>query len=167
MASRKGFEYVLSDLSFLVSRKTGPNHSLSGGYLLRIRENKLIHRTIQQFGVVSSYPSFRLGHRFAADQSFAAGGPPVFRFRYRITPELPLNGQTVDPGEFYFKFSNEYLLLLEDRTSELEVRIVPMLGFEFNDVNKLEAGVDYRLGSLMNTGTEHTYWLSINWYIKI
>ena len=170
----RGFDYLLSDISMIVSKKTSLNTNLAGGYLIRILENQAIHRTIQQFSIVRQFNSFRLAHRFSADQSFNLSPNGEFQFkyveyrlRYRIAAEFPLNGQSVDAREFYFKINNEYLYGWQNSDNDIEIRIVPLLGYNFVDKSKLELGLDYRVDSFLNGTTRNSFWLSINWFFRI
>jgi hypothetical protein len=170
----RGFDYLLSDISMIVSKKTGLNTSLAGGYLIRILENQAIHRTIQQFSIVRKFNSFRLAHRFSADQSFNLNPNGEFQFkyveyrlRYRIAAEFPLNGQSVDPREFYLKINNEYLYGWQNSDNDIEIRIVPLLGYNFVENSKLEFGLDYRLDSFLNNTARNSFWLSINWFFRV
>jgi hypothetical protein len=161
------YRYILTDLSAVTSKKVGLNNSLAGGYQVRSRDNTFYHRLIQQFTLVNQYGFFRIGHRFSSDQTFSSKESAEIRFRYRIATDIPLNGQSVDPGEMYFKFSNEYLYSLQDKESDLEVRIIPLLGYEFTDNNKLEWGLDYRVSSFLDGNRRSAFWLSLNWLISI
>ncbi len=161
------FEYDLSDFIFIASKKVGLNNSLAGGYLFRLRGTTVIHRTIQQFTIVSNYNAFRLAHRISTDQTFEPREPTTFRLRYRLTAELPLNGESVDPGEWYAKISNEYLNSLQDKSYDLEIRLIPLLGYQFTDNNKLEFGPDYRISSFLESSPRSVYWLSVNWFVKL
>jgi hypothetical protein len=170
----RGFDYVLSDLSMIGSKKTGLNTNLAAGYLIRILENEAIHRTIQQFSIVRQFNSFRLAHRFSADQSFNLNPNEEFklkyveyRIRYRIAAEFPLNGQSVDSREFYLKINNEYLYGWQNSDNDIEIRIVPLVGYNFVDKSKLELGLDYRLDSFLNSTSRNSFWLSINWFFRI
>lgn len=165
--SEKDYEYVLSDFSLIASKKVGLANKIAGGYLIRIRDNRIIHRTIQQYTLIRRFGTFRLAHRFAADQSFASDEDVELRLRYRITSEFPLNGESVDAREFYFKINNEYLNAFQGNTYDLEMRISPLFGYQFSDNNKLEYGLDYRLGSFLNNSSKNNLWVSISWYVKI
>ncbi|TNF40002.1 MAG: DUF2490 domain-containing protein [Bacteroidetes bacterium] len=170
----RGFDYLLSDISMIASKKTGLNTNLAGGYLVRILEDQAIHRTIQQFSIVRKYNSFRIAHRFSADQSFNLNPIGKFEFkyveyrlRYRIAAEFPLNGQSVDAKEFYLKINNEYLYGWQNSNNDIEIRFVPLLGYNFVDKSKLELGLDYRLDSFLHDTTRNSFWLSINWFFRI
>ncbi len=161
------YEYVLTDISSLLSFKIGAYGAINGGYLIRIEGEEIVHRTIQQFTIVQNYDVIRLGHRFVTDQTFSRNEAPELRLRYRIAVEKPLSGGNIDPTEFYLKLSNEYLLKFQGSESELETRILPFLGYEINKKNKIELGLDYRLDGLLTSGSENDLWLSMNWFYTI
>ena len=84
--------HELVDFAGVVSKKTGINNSIAGGYLLRVEEGALIHRLIQQYAINRRYTSFRLSHRLSADQTFEPEEDTEFRFRYRLSSQFPLSG---------------------------------------------------------------------------
>ncbi len=110
--------------------------------------------------------SMRLAHRFAADQTFGGGDPTEWRLRYRLGTELPLNGQEADPKELYLKINNEYLGSWQGNDSDLEIRLVPVLGYLFTDKNKLEFGLDYRIDSFLANEARQRFWGVLAWYYK-
>jgi len=160
-------DFQVADFALTTSRKTGLNNALAGGYLIRLRGEESFHRFIQQFTVVKRYETLRMAHRFSSDQTFSSNNPWELRLRYRITAEIPLNGQSVDPGEFYLKLNNEYLNSWQEGEPDLEIRLVPLAGYEFTDNNKLEFGLDHRLSSFIDGNSRNSFWLNIGWYFKI
>ncbi|MEM6723203.1 MAG: DUF2490 domain-containing protein, partial [Bacteroidota bacterium] len=162
-----GYDYVLTDQSLIAAKKIGLNARIAGGYLLRLREGQAIHRLIQQYSITQRLPNFRLSHRVVADQTFSKDSDTEFRFRYRLATELPLDGQSVDPKELYIKISNEYLNKLEGMDYDLEVRLVPLLGYAVSKKQKLETGLDYRVNSFLDQTTRHSFWIRLNWFIEI
>lgn len=162
----KGYEYLLTDVALIAAKKVGLNSRIAGGYLIRFRNEELIHRTIQQYSIVQNKTGYRLAHRFAADQTFSPLDSPEFRFRYRFTPEIPLDGETVDPKEFYIKTNFELLNKFQSSNYELEFRVVPLLGYVLNNSNKFEFGLDYRYDSIFVSDPRHSFWTSINWYLN-
>lgn len=161
------YQYVLTDISLVLSKKVGVNNTLAGGYLVRIRHGVPAHRLIQQFTMVRRYADFRLAHRISADQTLGGGEKTEWRLRYRISAELPLTGQAVNAREFYFKANHEYLNAFQGGGYDLEIRLVPLLGYAFTDNSKLEFGPDYRLGSLTGTYPTHSFWWSCTWYVSL
>ena len=127
---------------------------------------KAAFRTIQQYILGGKFIELRLAHRFAADQTFRAEGFPQFRLRYRLALEIPLNGRSVDPQEWYLKLSNEYLHLWQQQGNRWEIRWVPLLGHTFARNNKVEFGIDYRLSSPFSELGNHSFWINVNWYVK-
>jgi len=161
------FDYLLTDLSLMASKKAGLNNKLAGGYLASLRQGRTIHKLVQQFTIVRRYSTFRLGHRFAADQAFEKNEPVEIRLRYRITAEFPLNGEAVDIREFYLKINNEYLHAFQDSKYDLEMRLSPLIGYVFSNKNKFEFGTDYRVNSFINHSARNSFWISLSWYLSI
>lgn len=163
----KKYKYVLTDFSLIAGKKVGLNSRIGAGYLIRLEEGEQIHRFIQQFIIVKRMSGYRLAHRFLSDQTLSKIETPQFRFRYRITSEIPLNGESVDPKEFYLKLNNEYINSFQDAAYDLEIRLVPLLGYDLADNNKIEMGLDYRVNSFLKSRSEHSFWVSLNWFIEI
>ena len=161
------WQHELVDFAAVLSRKVGLNNTLAGGYLFRVRDGNVIHRAIQQFTVNRRLASFRLAHRFSTDQTFEAAEDVEFRLRYRLATQLPLSGQSVDAREFYLKVNNEYLNAFQGDNYDLEIRLVVVVGYEFNDNNKLEIGVDNRFDSFMTEALRTRSWISMSWYYAI
>lgn len=163
--SRSDFRYLQSDFSVLGGYKSGGNQKWIGGYMMRLRGYVVIHRSIQQFAFVNQFRSFRLGHRLALDQTFVPGQAAIFRMRYRITAEVPLNGHSADPGEFYLRLNHEYLQIWQ-AGYDLEVRLVPLLGYVLTSGEKFEIGLDYRINRFLAKRATQRFWISLNWYVK-
>ncbi len=166
-SSESKFDYVLNDFTFLGSKNVGLNNSFAAGFLIRVEGDQIIYRTIQQFAVVKRYSSFRLAHRLSTDQTFEENEKTEFRFRYRLTGEIPLNGQSVDQGEFYLKVNHEYLNSLQGDEYDMEIRLIPFIGYSLNAKNKFELGLDYRINSFIDNESSSSFWLAINWYYKL
>ncbi|WP_299888699.1 DUF2490 domain-containing protein [uncultured Lacinutrix sp.] len=159
--------YVHTDAAFIASKKVGLNNKLAGGFLLRFKNKDVIKRAIQQFTIITRYNSFRLGQRFASDQTFKKNESIEWRLRYRLTLDFPLNGQAIDKNEWYLKVNNEYLNKFISEKYDLEIRLTPVLGYVFTDNNKLEFGLDYRLNDFLDNPSRQRFWLALNWYIII
>ncbi len=164
---QKDFEYVQTDLSLIAAKKVGLNSRVAYGHLVRFRGDALIHRMIQQYVIVQKMTNYRLAHRFASDQTFSLNESPEFRFRYRLTSQIPLNGQSADTKELYLKINNELLNKIQSSTYEMEIRIVPLLGYTIRDNSKVEIGLDYRLSSFLTSTKKNNFWMAFNWYIEI
>lgn len=159
------YEYMLTDFTFIVSKRTGFNNYLANGYTLRLQHDKIIHRWLQQFTMIKKYPHFKLAHRIATDFTFEEQEKVAFRLRYRVATAFPLNGQSTDAHEYYFKFNHEYLNSFQGTTYDLEIRCIPLLGYKFSDINKLESGLDYRVRSFIDGHPNHHFWIKINWFV--
>jgi hypothetical protein len=161
------FKHVNTDLQWLVSYSSFATSSLSAGYLIRLTPGSVTHRLLQQYSTVTKHYGFRLAHRIASDQTFHEKRKTEWRFRYRIGLELALEGLDVDPGEFYFKITNEYLGTFIGSEFQPEIRLTPNLGYSFTDQNKLEFGVDYRVDSIFDPVTRHSFWITLGWFLKV
>lgn len=160
-------EYIHTDFSLIAAKKVGIGNRLSVGFLARVRPNDIHKRFIQQYTLVRNYDGYRMAHRFASDQTLEIKNRVEVRFRYRTTFEVPLQGKSVDFKEFYLKVNHEILNRFENNSYDLELRVIPLLGYKYTDKSKLEFGLDYRLNSFLKSGPNHTSWISINWYLKI
>lgn len=165
--SKSDYQYVLTDFTNLLSYKLSVKNTLNMGYTLRVREQQGIHRFIQQFNHIQTLGQQRLGHRFGIDQTFGAGEEFTFRGRYRLSFEKALQGTQIDPREFYVKLSNEYLGAFSKSENELEIRIGSFLGYEISEINRLEVGLDYRLGDLSRNRSSSNFWLGIAYFTSI
>jgi hypothetical protein len=163
---RPVFQYSLTDWSLAAARKVGLGQTATFGYLLRRTRTDTRHRLFQQFSFVQRLRTFRLGHRLASDQTFAPGEALELRLRYRLSVELPLSGQQVDPREFYFKANQEQLHNFQGRNYDLELRLVPTLGYAITDRSKLETGLEYRIDDFLRGPSRSTFFWRLSWYRK-
>lgn len=162
------YRFERTDITAVVTRSTGLNASAGGGYMLRLQEGGPAHRFIQQYSAVFRHDVLRTGHRLIADQTLRREEPAEFRLRYRFSVEMPLSGQSVDPGEPYLKLNNEYLLLLQrNSAADLETRFVGVIGVNFSDRNKLETGIDYRANDFIHGPGDHQFWLYLGWFLAL
>ncbi len=161
------YDYLLTDISIGGAKKIGINTTLAIAYLIRIDNNSISNRAIQQLSFVRRFPGFRLSHRIAADQTFKNEENTEIRIRYRLSFEIPLQGQTLDPKEFFLKLNNEYLNAFEDEIYDLEIRFAAFAGYALSAKGKLELGIDYRLDSFIDKGARNRLWISINIYQAI
>lgn len=158
------YDYLLTDFSLVVTKRIAANTTVGGGYLLRAEDGEFENRTIQQISFSKKYSGFRMAHRVMTDQTFAKNSKPELRLRYRISSEIPLEGQSLDVKEFYLKINNEYLNSWQGHEYDLEIRGVALLGYSVSSVNDLEIGIDYRLDSFIDGDPRNRIWLSINFF---
>ena len=161
---REDFSYSLTDISAVLARQVSLRGKLGAGYLMRLSNGKVIHRSSQMYSLVRKYEGFKMGHRFLTDQTFESNEPVTYRLRYRISSEIPLRGQAADSREFYLKMNNEYLGIVENDVSNLEVRWVGTLGYKITDSNKMEWGIDARFRNITRESRNFQGWLLFAWY---
>lgn len=156
-------KHSLIDYSSIISLKTELNQTFNFGYIVRFIDNSIIHRTFQHYNFVSKFQNLKIGNRIAFEQFYQKETKFSFRTRYRFSFEKSLNGERVDVKEFYLKFSNEYLYDFYD----LEIRFSPYLGFKASKKDRIEIGLDYRIGEIIVSGSDHNLWFRTTWYISI
>lgn len=158
-----------TDLQGFVALKINPFWKVSGGYQYRLEggDGANSHRSIQQVAYVQRRLRSRLGHRLRADQTYHPAEATAFRIRYRPSLEIPLSGQSLEPGEFYLLLSNELIYSYQAGNSELENRLVSSLGHYFSKQAKLEAGLDYRTDRYIAEGFRQRLWFKVGAYLNI
>lgn len=160
------FQHNAIDVSSVFSVKTNLNNSLNLGYVVRLKQQKLIHKFIQQFNIIHSYNALKIGHRFGFEQYYTNNKKPNYKVRYRTALLRALNGDRIDIKEYYFKFNNE--LLWNFNKKDLEIRVTPYLGYQLTQKNKIELGIDYRLNKFINNNnTENNFLIRTTWYISL
>ncbi len=158
------YDYGLTDVSALVSKKVGFDQTAALGYLFRWNGDYADHRFMQQFIITQRLSSYKLTHRFVTDQTFSPQETAIYRLRYRVAVELPLAGNKVDVNEFYFKINHEYLNALQGSQYDLEIRLLPFVGYEIAAGNNIEIGLDYRINSFITDQTRNRLFLGVNWF---
>ena len=163
---RDGFEYSYqrTDLSLIAGKKLGFRTKIAAGYQGILEDQGINNRFIQQLHLLKKYQNFTLNHRFQADQTFSNDEDTEYRIRYRLSAEIPLNGQTLDPKELFIKASNEYLNAWQQSEYDLEIRMAAFIGYVFSPKTKLEIGVDNRLDAFINGQLRNRFWLGVNIY---
>ncbi len=165
MLSNKPYiEHKLTDISAIVAKRVTANVSVGVGYLMRIEGSDIENRTLQQISFVKRYSTFRMSHRFMFDQTFARNIDTELRLRYRLSAEIPLEGNSVDEKEFYLKLNNEYLNSLQKGDYDLEIRGAGYICYSISARNDIEFGIDYRTNSFLNGYQRQRIYLSINFF---
>jgi hypothetical protein len=159
------YEHTLTDLQTFVGRRISPFVKVDIGYQYRIEDGENTNRTIQQVSILQRESNFRIGHRVRVDQTFFKNASFLFRARYRIKGQIPLQGESLDNGENYLTISNELIYMIQSGEDDLENRLTTALGFYIDDKNKFEIGLDYRTDDyLVENRFRHRLWLKFGYY---
>jgi hypothetical protein len=159
------YEHSLTDLQTFIGRRITPFMKVDIGYQYRLEEGENTNRTIQQVSLLQRASYYRIGHRVRIDQTFFSDAPLLFRARYRIKGQIPLEGRELDPGENYLSISNELIYMIQNIEDDLENRLTAALGFYFDDKNKFEVGLDYRTDDyLVEDRFRHRLWFKFGYY---
>ncbi|MFN2396603.1 MAG: DUF2490 domain-containing protein [Bacteroidales bacterium] len=137
--------YDGTDIQIFITRKLNPFQRVALGYQLGTEPaSDFSHRFIQQFSWVNRPVNLVLGHRLRTDQTLEQETPVRIRLRYRISLEIPLQGQALDPREFFILTSAEAIGSTQQSQQDLETRFVLQGGYLVKAGNKLQWGFDFR-----------------------
>jgi hypothetical protein len=161
------YQYDRTDLQFFTIYKLTPLWKIAIGYQYRFAKEMNSNRTIQQISTIQKISGWRFGHRLRLDQTFFGSEMPVFRTRYRFSAELALEGTELDIKEFYLKSTLEPLWIVQGNQQEIELRVGLFFGYLFTNLNKLEAGLDYRSDNYIQDIRSHFFLLRIAYYLSI
>jgi len=163
-------DFVLDGIDFqlFVNRRINPFQSAALGYQYSYDPSGVgSNRLIQQYSFVTSPGIARFGHRLRSDQTFHPEDPLRLRFRYRFSLELPLQGEVIDPTEFYLVASDELIYNTQDSQRSYENRLVGSLGYVLSNKNhRIQLGFDYRT-RLRNEALTETLWLKVAWLARL
>jgi Protein of unknown function (DUF2490) len=171
--SRDIQSYFQTGLTYKVS----PNLNLSAGYVFQ-RNNPFYkdfsneNRLWQQMIVVHPVRYFSLAHRFRFEERFIDNrstkntDPLATRLRYQVSFTAPLQGKTVDPGEFLFNTYNESYFSTTGQRSAFysENWTYAGLGYQTTSLGRLEIGPLVQWAKI-NQGedTRMIYLLQVGW----
>lgn len=162
------YSYRNADLQIYTDYRLNPFWSVAAGYrYIMNRNGNKAHRIVQQAANVQRRVGYRIGHRIRTSQTFSEGEDTEYRLRYRFSFELPLQGQEVDPGEFYIVASEEPVFSLQAKQKDIENRLVLLTGFYANPKHRLESGLDYRIDRFLDTGIRSRIWLRMGWRVRL
>lgn len=145
-------------------------NSVSFGVMFRNRRlfedssNEL--RLTQQYVYKTLMSTLRVGHRLRSEQRFYSEST-TFRFRYRFTMDVPLQGLKLDVGECFFVLSNEGLWSLNKKDQpSVEYRISPEIGWQLSKDFVLGFAIEYWLDGI-NTNIGHELFLNTSAALKL
>lgn len=158
------------ELSHFSTLRLNLKSSISLGLKLRNRDwfedSSSEIRLTQQFNTKTLLSTLRFGHRFRSEQRFYED-ETVFRYRYRLALDVPLQGLKLDVGETYFVLYNEALWSISKISKpEFEYRISPSIGILLSKDLNLELGLEYRLDKL-NMNTDHELFFNTSLDLKL
>ncbi|PHR97244.1 MAG: hypothetical protein COA80_07925 [Leeuwenhoekiella sp.] len=101
-------------------------------------------RLTQQYNYARMYNQYRLGHRLRVEQRFYEN-ETVYRARYRLNLDFPLQGLRLDDGEFYTAIGLETLYSISAlEKPDLNQRLTLTLGNQISGTLKLQIAAEYR-----------------------
>ncbi|HEA28804.1 MAG TPA: DUF2490 domain-containing protein [Leeuwenhoekiella sp.] len=150
------------EFSHFTSYESGFYSKLSLGVRYRNRdwldpERGNEFRLTQQYNYSKPYNQLRLGHRVRIEQRFYEN-ETVFRTRYRLSADLPLQGLTLNLYEFYVLITTEVLYSLSAKTApELDQRFTTGLGYQLTNSLTLQVSIEYRHENYLNGASRRVF----------
>jgi hypothetical protein len=163
------YEWERIDLRAFATYKFFGGYRLTGGYMFRWvspleQPYGYEHRLSQQLAFVFYWRGKRLANRMQTEQRFRTQGFQ-HRYRYRISYDLPLQGEQLDDREWYLVMSQE-VVLAADNDFRGENRLYLGAGWFRDRQHKIETGLQYRLGELGGPELHHVIHLITGFYFN-
>jgi hypothetical protein len=169
LSSNQFISYIEPKFSFAYGLSV--RTKIGGGYYYRrvdpfSADPGYEHRTLQQLGLISYVGDRRIAHRFRLEQRIRSSSYQN-RFRYRLSYDLPLQGQLLDPGEAYLTLSNEVMTAFNAEKYDFENRALMGIGWYINRKRKTEFSVQYRTQDIgSSSGLNHLFQISTGLYFN-
>ncbi len=150
--------------SFFGSRK------LSLGYMYR-RSNPLEeekgyeHRFTQQFAFITDLNGFRLVNKFLIEERIR-NTDYLTRLRYSISTDFPLQGESLDPDEYYLVTGNELVYAFNSKGHELENRFLLGVGKLLRNGQKFQLSLVSRNSDLISSARDHILQIESVYYFS-
>lgn len=139
------------DLGHFSKLKIRDDQSLSLGVMWRgsnlfdgDRINEV--RLTTQYNITNAPFKWRYGHRLRAEQRIFNGLPTIYRFRYRLAVDFPLEGDQLDIGEAFSVLGAEPILSVANDFEPLySFRLRSGIGWKYSLRSSLQFVLEYRL----------------------
>lgn len=144
---------------------------LSLGYMYRTidpfeQESGWEHRITQQFAFITNFGGYRLGNKFRIEQRIRSTSYET-RLRYAISNDFPLQGESLDPKEFYLIGKNELVYSFNRREDELENRFSVGIGRLLKRGQKFQFVIQSRYSDLISETTDHLIHFETTYYFNL
>ena len=167
----KLFSSQFIQLSHFSSFHFKNTEKISVGLLYRFKE-KSSNQVANEFRITQQYHftfkprSYRFSHRIRTEERFI-GNELLFRIRYRLGIDFPLNGEELNINEFYSFFNAESLLVLQHSfTPRYDTRLSGGVGNQISDRLKLQFLVQHRWERIIYKA-DSKFFLLLGGYLKI
>ncbi|WKV12751.1 DUF2490 domain-containing protein [Marivirga harenae] len=144
---------------------------ISLGYMYRTvdpfeQESGWEHRITQQFAFITNFGGYRLGNKFRIEQRIRSSNY-LTRLRYAISNDFPLQGESLDPKEFYLISGNELVYAFNRRGTELENRFSLGIGRLIQGGQKIQFSVASRYSDLVSDNRDHIIQFESVYYFSL
>ncbi|HET8858879.1 DUF2490 domain-containing protein [Marivirga sp.] len=124
------------------------------------------HRITQQFAFITNFGGYRLANKFRIEQRIRSSDY-LTRFRYSISNDFPLQGENLDPKEFYLITGNELVYAFNQLGDELENRFSLGIGRLIKGGQKFQFSVVSQNSDLISTNRDHIIQFESVYYFNL
>lgn len=163
---------LLAEAQAFVNRRLVGGRRITLGLLYGLEEpldeRNTEKRIIWQYSFRTPLQSWSLAHRARIEQRFFEESFQ-HRLRYRIVAERPLQGDKLDPGEFYFVAGSEFLLSSDEQFDNLRLdnRTGMGVGLLFINEHRLQFELQHRAQRLFDQRYGSRLWLLTSWIVPL
>jgi hypothetical protein len=124
------------------------------------------HRITQQFAFITNFGGYRLGNKFRIEQRIRSFDY-LTRLRYAVSNDFPLQGESLDPKEFYLIGGNELVYAFNALGDELENRFSLGIGRLIQGGQKIQFSVVSRNSDLISSNRDHIIQFESVYYFSL
>lgn len=124
------------------------------------------HRITQQFAFITNFGGYRLGNKFRIEQRIRSSDY-LTRLRYAISNDFPLQGENLDPNEFYLIAGNELVYAFNRIGDELENRFSLGIGRLLKGGQKIQFSAVSRNSDLISIDRDHIIQFESVYYFSL
>lgn len=155
-----------SDIQNFIGWKVTSQLKVAVGYQFRLAEkDKQNHRIIQEMSIKPKEDGSIFSHRIRTDQTLENGEDVAYRLRYRLSTDLPVEGDTIEQGEYFISFSEELLGGMQRSQESLENRFGLTIGKTLTNQHDIELGFSFRTEDVFTGNEAHKLWLLLGYYM--
>lgn len=148
---------ILTEYSTTLSKGVNASDRIGVGYIVRVMDMDYYHRFEQDFTHSHVGTIGKWSHRIRTDQMFSKHDNIMFRLRYRVSYQKELGSSST--SSTFFKVNNEYNAMFHThKRNDLEIRLVPALGFALTKKSILEVGIDSRISRMFEQDLSLILW---------
>jgi len=123
------------------------------------------HRLTQQFAFITNIRGYRIGNKFLIEERIRSFDY-MTRLRYGIGIDFPLQGEKLDPNEFYVIAGNELVYAFNGTMNQLENRFHLGAGWLLQNDQKIQITAESRYNDIISDSRNHIIQIKSIYYFS-